>query len=90
MNLRRGGTTTRHGGTLRFPWMRGLLLGPVLLIPTAASAVELWGTGPLAGSTVQVQNDFELRYHHVPEKLEFFEDRNILDYWEQVDRLNSS
>lgn len=64
----------------------GALVG--LVVPGVASAVELWGTGPLAGSTVQVQNDFELRYHHVPEKLEFFEDRNILDYWEQVDRLN--
>lgn len=67
---------------------RLMLAGPALALAAPAHAIELWGTGPLAGATVQVQNDFELRYHHVPEKLEFFEDRNILDYWEQVDRLN--
>ena len=67
---------------------RVVIAVPLLALATPAFAVELWGTGPLAGATVQVQNDFELRYHHVPDKLDYFEDRNILDYWEQVDRLN--
>lgn len=67
---------------------RVVIAVPLLALATPAFAVELWGTGPLAGATVQVQNDFELRYHHVPDKLDYFEERNILDYWEQVDRLN--
>ncbi len=59
-----------------------------LLAAAPAHAFDLWGTGPLAGGTVQVQNDLEVRYHHVPDKLLNFEDRNILDYWEQVERVN--
>ncbi len=53
-----------------------------------AHAFELWGTGPLSGSTVQITSTFDLRYHHVPEKLKYFEDRNVLDYWEEVFRNN--
>ena len=62
-----------------------VLLG---LAARPASAFELWGTGPLSGSTVQITTNFDLRYHHVPDKLEGFEDRNILDYWEEVFRNN--
>jgi len=53
-----------------------------------AHAAELVGSGALAGSSMQVKSDTEIRYHHVPEKLENFEDRNIHDYVEQVERLN--
>lgn len=60
----------------------------VLGASSPASAVELWGTGPLSGSTVQFTTRAGLRYHHVPDKLEGFEDRNILDYWEQIFRTN--
>jgi hypothetical protein len=62
-----------------------LLLG---LAARPAEAFELWGTGPLSGSTVQITTNFDLRYHHVPDKLEGFEDRNVLDYWEEVFRNN--
>ena len=62
-----------------------LLLG---LAARPAQAFELWGTGPLSGSTVQITTNFDLRYHHVPDKLEGFEDRNVLDYWEEVFRNN--
>ena len=63
-------------------------LTALLLVSTPAHAFELWGTGPLSGATVQVTSNFDLRYHHVPDKLEYFEDRNILDYWEEVFRNN--
>ena len=71
--------------------MRRAALAVVTLTTLAARpahAFELWGTGPLSGSTVQITTNFDLRYHHVPEKLENFEDRNILDYWEAVFRNN--
>ena len=60
----------------------------ITLAARPAHAFELWGTGPLSGSTVQITSNFDLRYHHVPDKLEGFEDRNILDYWEEVFRNN--
>lgn len=63
------------------------LLG-LALLGQPAFAFEMWGTGPLSGSTVQITTNFDLRYHHVPEKLEYFEDRNVLDYWEEVFRNN--
>ena len=63
-----------------------LLLG--LLLTTRAHALELYGTGPLSSSTLLVNSSSYLRYRHVEEKLENFEDRNILDYIEQVQRLN--
>lgn len=53
-----------------------------------AHAFELWGTGPLSGSTVQVTTNFDLRFHQVPDKLENFEDRPVLNYWEEVFRNN--
>jgi hypothetical protein len=75
-------------GLLRTGARIGAGLGVALWGAAPALAIDLWGTGPLAGATVQVQSDFELRYHHVPEKLEFFEDNNYLDYFEQVERIN--
>lgn len=68
------------------PLLVSVMLGALVAQP--AHAVELWGTGPLSGSTVQVTSNFDLRYHQVPDKLENFEDRNILNYWEQVFRNN--
>ncbi|MCK6505333.1 hypothetical protein L6R53_18355 [Myxococcota bacterium] len=62
-----------------------LLLG---LSGGPAHAFELVGTGPLAGATVQVTDDFELRYHQTDRRLPGFEDRRIHDYVEQVNRLN--
>lgn len=61
-----------------------LLLGAL----SPAHAFELIGTGPLAGATVQVNDDFELRYHQTDRRLPGFEDRRIHDYVEQVNRLN--
>ncbi len=66
-----------------------VFLGVAAAASPAARAFDLWGTGPLAGGTVQLNSDFEARYWHVPEKLEGFEDRNIHDYVEQVWRLNA-
>lgn len=62
------------------PRLAGLSL---LVLPAPALAIEVAGAG------VQITDDLEVRYHHVPEKLEHFEDRNILDYIEQVNRLNA-
>lgn len=59
-----------------------------LLLSPAANALELYGTGPLSSSTLMVNSSSYLRYRHVDEKLPDFEDRNILDYIEQVQRLN--
>jgi len=53
-----------------------------------AYAFELWGTGPLSGSTVQITTNFDLRYHHVPDKHEYFPEMNLLDYYEEVWRNN--
>lgn len=54
----------------------------LLALPAPALALDV------AGASLQVTDDLEVRYHHVPDKLEHFEDRNILDYIEQVNRLN--
>ena len=72
--------------------VRTLLVSALLgatLAPGRALAFDLLGTGPLAGASVQIIDDFELRYHHVPNKLVGFEDRNIHDYFEQVNRVNA-
>gem|GEM_PF-1353422 len=53
-----------------------------------AAAFDLVGTGPLAGASVQVSDDFELRYYLSDRKLPGFEDRRIHDYFEQVNRIN--
>ena len=64
------------------------LVAAIIVGAPAAHATDLWGTGPLADSTLQMNEDFELRYHHVDDKVPGFEDRNVLDYIEQVNRLN--
>jgi hypothetical protein len=63
-----------------------VLLGALGAAP--ARAYDLWGVGPLAGATAQLSTNFDLRYHRVPEKLTFFEDRRVLDYAEAVFRAN--
>ena len=60
----------------------------VLGLGADASAAELWGVGPFAGSTVQLSTNTDIRYHRVPDKLENFEDQPILNYWEEVFRAN--
>ncbi|RME22348.1 MAG: hypothetical protein D6798_16030 [Deltaproteobacteria bacterium] len=74
-------------GLLRTTWWAAALA----LLPWSrpAAAWELVGTGPLAGATVQLTDDAELRYYFVDERLEGFEDRRIHDYVEQVNRLNA-
>lgn len=64
------------------------VLGLSLLASRGALAGELMGTGPLAGATVQFNEDFELRYYQSSRELPGFEDRAIHDYIEQVNRLN--
>ena len=56
------------------------LWGSLGFFGSVAYAAELVGSGALAGSSMQVKSDTEIRYHHVPEKSENFEDRNIHDY----------
>ena len=75
--------------------LRSLSAGALLItlgatLPAPARALELYGTGALSSSTLLVNSSSILRYRHVPEKLEGFEDRNILDYIEQVQRYNAS
>ena len=58
----------------------------------------MWGTGPLANSSVQVSSDFELRYHQNDDLVtipradgstyEFADNPAVLDYFEQVQRFN--
>ena len=71
----------------RAAWRLPLLL-PLALASGPAAAFELIGTGPLAGATVQVSDDAELRYHQTDRELPGFEDRRIHDYVEQVNRMN--
>ncbi|MDP6932145.1 MAG: hypothetical protein QGG40_04475 [Myxococcota bacterium] len=59
-----------------------------ILLPSVAMGADLAGTGALSGSSIQSTLDTELRYHHVDDKLEAFEDLNIHDYFEHVGRLN--
>ena len=60
------------------------------LVPRDAAALELWGTGPFSSSTLLINSSSIVRYRHVEEKLTNFEDRNIFDYVEQVQRFNAS
>ena len=76
----RSATLSRRAGAL--------LTTTLALAMGSAHGAELVGTGPLAGASVQVTSDFEARFHHVDERVEGFEDRNIHDYVEQVERLN--
>jgi hypothetical protein len=64
------------------------LIAALIVGTRVAHATDLWGTGPLADSTIQSTDHFELRYHDVEDQLAGFEDRNVLDYVEQVNRLN--
>jgi hypothetical protein len=63
-----------------------ILLG--LLSSSTASAMELYGTGPLASSTLLINSSSYLRYRRVEDKLPGFEELNLLDYVEQVQRLS--
>jgi len=62
--------------------------GALAVVGAPAYALELWGTGTLANSTLTVLNDLEVRYWQVPDRLEGFEDRDVLNYVEQVNRTN--
>ena len=62
--------------------------GVLAMVGAPAHALELWGTGTLASSTLTVLNDVEVRYWQVPDRLEGFEDRAVLNYVEQVSRTN--
>jgi len=67
------------------------VISPIVatLLSGAAWGFDLYGTGALSGATVQVNSDLEVRYHQNSDVLEDFEDRPLLlDYWEQVERLN--
>ena len=71
--------------------MRTLRFLPLLALTalsTPAHAIELYGTGPLASSTLLVNSSSYLRYRHVEDKLAGFEDLNLLDYIEQVQRVS--
>ncbi len=79
----------RPGGPSPAAPLAGAALVLALVAPRPAAAFELWGTGPLADSSVQVSSDFELRYHQNDDTLELFPDREgVLDYFEQVERIN--
>jgi hypothetical protein len=65
-----------------------LLVALIGLIPAQSLAAELYGMGPLSSSTLLINSETYIRYRHTDEKLENFEDRNILSYVEQVERLN--
>lgn len=82
-----------------FLWT-ALGVAPLLIASRPASALELWGTGPLANASLQMSGDFELRYNVVDDRLGGDYTRldngfplvgtgNVLDYWEQVNRLNA-
>ncbi len=55
-----------------------------------AGAVPLEGEGYLGGAEVSVSEDLEVRYYQVDDQLKDFEEShpNLLDYIEQVNRLN--
>lgn len=80
--MRDGGLWSPRRGLVLF---LGLCLGGV---SQEAAAMELWGTGPLSNSSLKAHNDLEIRYWQVPDRLENFEDRDVLNYFEQVNRLN--
>ena len=78
--------------------MRSVLAGLALGLSNPASALELWGTGPLANASVQLTVDSELRYHKTalddPGKrvsggpFELIPSMDVHDYFEQVGRYN--
>ena len=63
---------------------------PLLLAAlSGATAMELDGQGAFGGGQLAVSDDFEIRYWRSDDVLEGFEDReNLLDYVEQVNRMN--
>ena len=70
--------------------MLGLLVGSLAVFaqdtPDGTGSVE---AGPWDGGLrVSGTEDFRFRYYHVEEKLPDFEDRDVLDYLEAVERLN--
>ena len=75
-------------GRLRVISLKAPLLTLFGLLPSQALAAELWGMGPLSSSTLLINSETYVRYRHMDEKLENFEDRNIFSYAENVERLN--
>ena len=77
--------------------MRFVLVGACAL-GGPAHAFQLWGTGPLAGASVQVMTDVEMRYHQTmlddPGRrvadgpFELLPTMKVNDYFEQVSRTN--
>ncbi|MES2643242.1 MAG: DUF6029 family protein [Myxococcota bacterium] len=61
---------------------------PLPVATVAAPPEKTPALGILSG--IHGSEDLRIRYSHVPEKLENFEDRNILDYVEVVNRLDLS
>ncbi|MDP2313894.1 MAG: DUF6029 family protein [Pseudomonadota bacterium] len=59
-------------------------------VPPVAPAAPAPAPRPAEGllSSLHGSEDLRIRYWHVPEKLKYFEDRNILDYVEVVERLD--
>jgi hypothetical protein len=77
--------------------MHRSLIALALIGVGPAHAFELWGTGPLAGASVQVTHDMELRYHtsvvedpglRIDGPFEIFPWMDVHDYFEQVGRTN--
>jgi hypothetical protein len=78
--------------------MRRPLVALALMGAAPAHAFQLWGTGPLAGASVQITTDLELRYHQSPLSdpgmrvangpFELFPGMSVHDYFEQVGRTN--
>ena len=74
------------------------LVALALLGVAPAHAFQLWGTGPLAGASVQITTDLEMRYHQTmlddpgsriaDGPFELFPAMAVHDYFEQVGRTN--
>ncbi|MFH1468709.1 MAG: hypothetical protein ABIO70_30240 [Pseudomonadota bacterium] len=65
------------------------LIGALLLPSAAWPATTLEGRGPLAGGSLSLTEHLSLRYQRAGEALPGFEDHPfLLDYAEEVDRLN--
>ena len=74
------------------------ILALALLGVGPAHAFQLWGTGPMAGASVQITTDVEMRYHQTmlddPGRrtgdgpFELFPSMAVHDYFEQVGRTN--
>lgn len=74
------------------------LVASALIAASPAHAFQLWGTGPLAGASVQMMTDAEMRYHQTmlddPGRrvadgpFELFPTMKVNDYFEQVSRTN--